>query len=231
MALALLMSLPALVVAAVLMSGGYPDPGVAGAALKAKKVVVLGKSGGMPKPACPAKCQVVASVTGFQSSIPGRQVPMEVPFNGRITGWKIFLGKPSKRDRKLLTDRWGSPPQASLVILQKRSSGGKVEYKLKRRSPTVSLGGKLGKSPFIELKQPLRVVKGDQVGLAVPTWIPAFAGGLNRKRNSWRAGRAPGKCNAANQTGTAQTKVGSSRPYGCRYAGGRLLYQARLERK
>jgi len=228
-AVALLMAMPILAVGALFTFGGNPYSGVAGAAPKANKVVVLGGSGGQPKPACPKKCQVVASVTGIQVEAAGRQVPFRVPFDGRITGWKIFLGKPNDRDRRLLNAKWGSPPQAAIAVLKKRSSGGQEKFELKRRSPTVSLGGKLGKAPYFKLAKPLRVVKGDQVGLSVPTWIPAFKSGLSRSRNAWRASRRPKKCNPANESVTAQLNVGSIRPYGCRYAGARLLYQVRVQ--
>lgn len=227
----LLVAVPTLVVGALIILSGSSQAELAGAALKAKKTVTLGETKNYPKPACPKKCAVVAAVAGFQSEDPKRQVPFKVPFDGRITGWKIFLGKPNREDRKLLDDRWGSPPQAAIAVLQKRKRSGKVEYELKRRSPTVSLGGKLGKSPYFKLKKPLRAVKGDQIALTVPTWVPAFAGNLNRKRNAWRAGRNPSRCNAADQRSTAQLKVGSIRPYGCRYIGGRLLYTVRLQAK
>lgn len=226
MALALLMLAPALAVGLIFALGGHPYPERAGAAPKAKKVVVLGAVGGKPKPACPKNCQVIASVTGFQAEIAGRKLPFKVPFDGRITGWKIFLGKPTKRDRRLLDDKWGRPPQAAIAVLKKRRSG---KYELKRRSPTVSLGKKLGQTPYFKLSQPLRAVKGDQVALAVPTWVPAFTSGLSRSRNAWRAGRSPKNCRPGNESVTAHLKVGSSRVYGCRYVGDRLLYQVRLQ--
>lgn len=229
---ALLMSVPLLAIGALGLVGGTSQTELADAALKAKRTVTLGETKNTPDPACPKDCQVVAAVTGFQSEDPKRQVPFKVPFDGRITGWKIFLGKPSNRDRRLLNDRWGSPPQAAIAVLQKRRANGRVEYELKRRSPTVSLGGgRLGKAPFFKLKKPLRAVKGDQIALAVPTWAPAFAGNLNPRRNAWRAGKNPKRCNATSQRSTAQMKVGSTRPYGCRYVGGRLLYRVRLQAK
>lgn len=192
------------------------------------KTVVLGQSGNMPDPACPSACQVVASVSGFQVRTASSDTPFRVPFNGKLTRFTLYLGKPTNVDRTALNDRFGSPPQAAITVLKKfRTSDGQEKFRLLRKSPVEGLSQELGTTAQFRLDKPLNVMKGNFVALAVPTWAPVFALGLNPDSNRWRASRQPGKCSSAFiDVAAPQLKVDSRRFYGCTFRGSRLLYTA-----
>ena len=197
---------------------------------RAVKTVVLGQSGNMPDPACPVNCQVVASVNGFQVRAPSTNTPFRVPFNGKLTRYTLYLGKPTNRDRTALNDRFGSPPQAAITVLKKfKTSSGKDKFRLLRKSPVEGLSQELGTTARFTLDRPLNVRKGNFIAISVPTWAPIFALGLNSNSNRWRASRQPGKCSSAFIDQAApQLKVDSRRFYGCTFRGSRLLYTATI---
>ena len=183
----------------------------------------------MPDPSCPLNCLVIPSVSGMQTVLPSATSPYRVPANGRITSWKIYLGKPSAEDRRALNDMFGSPPQASISILQRVNTPRGPKYRLQRKSPVVGLNRYLGTVANFPLDKPLKAVKGQFVALTVPTWAPAFVAGLPRSEYSWRASREPGKCRNNNpSTLHPQLLVGSKRFYACNFPGSRILFTARI---
>lgn len=207
--------------------GGSAD---AAKAKPSTAAAVLGGSDAMPDPACPAKCLVIPSISGIQTLLPSSASPYRVPATGKITAWKIFLGTPSAKDRTALNDMFGSPPQASISVLQKVNTERGPKYRLQRKSPVVGLSKYLGTVATFGLAKPLRAVKGQFVSLTVPTWAPAFASGLPKRDYAWRASREPGKCtNNSPSTLRPQSLVGSKRSYACRFPGSRLLFTARIE--
>lgn len=226
----LAVALLAVVIAALSLALVGIRSGAGAGEVRFTKTVELGRSGKLPNAACPKDCQVVASVSGFQVREPQSNSPFVAPFNGRITHFTLYLGKPSREDRRLLRDRFGSPPQAAIAVLRKvRDSAGREKFKLLRRSPVEGLSKYLGTRERIKLSSPLRVRKRNFVALSVPTWAPVFAPTQNRGSNRWRASRQPRKCGAGsvNQS-SPQLKPNSSRLYGCRFTGSRLLYTATL---
>jgi hypothetical protein len=219
--------LPALVLAGALglaLALGPPDPA------DAAKARVLGKTRQDPKPSCPRNpCEAVGSVTGFQQEANGEQRPFKIRQDGHIVAWSLDLSKPDRSQRDFFGDfyednQFGKDPAAELAILKPQ---GDSEFKLKRHSPVVDLGSDLGRMPLFTLNAPLRVKKGDVVGLTIPTWLPNFAVELSRE-NSWRASRAPKKCENENdiREGRPLREVGKSRRFGCEYETARLLYWA-----
>ena len=204
----------------------------AGASERSTRTVVLG-TGTLPDPACPINCQVIASVNGFQANSPTGASPFRVPFDGRIKKFRMILGKPTSSDRTKLNDRFGGPPQAAVVVLKRvKKSDGSVKFRLLRKGPVENLGPELGTAASFTLAKPLFAPKGSIVGLAVPTWAPAFAAELDPEFNRWRASRKSGKCSTAfiDRT-TPQLKVNSERPYGCAFGGSRLLYKVTIASK
>lgn len=203
-----------------------------GATERSTKTVVLG-SGSLPDPACPVKCQVIASVNGFQAKAPTGASPFSVPFDGKIKKFRLILGKPTSSDRRKLNDRFGGPPQAAIVVLRRvEKSDGSVKFRLLRKSPVENLAPELGTAATFTLAKPLFAPKGSIVALAVPTWAPAFAAGLDPEFNRWRASRQSGRCSTAfiDRT-TTQLKLNSERPYGCAFGGSRLLYKVTISSK
>jgi hypothetical protein len=196
---------------------------------KPRVAVVLGGSDAMPDPLCPVNCQVIPSVSGIQNVLPSGNASYRAPADGRITAWKIWLGEPSNRDRRLLNSAFGSPPQASISVLQRLNTPQGQKFRLQRKSPVIGLNRYLGRTATFRLAKPLFVKKGQYVALSVPTWAPAFAAGLNSRTYGWRASRQPNKCAASFvESARPQMLVGSKRAYGCNFKGSRLLFTARL---
>lgn len=207
--------------------GGSAD---AAKATPSASAAVLGGSDPMPDPACPVNCLVIPSVSGIQGFLPSGAAPYRVPATGKITAWKIYLGKPSAKDRTALNDMFGSPPQASISVLQRVNTKNGIKFRLQRKSPVVGLNRYLGTVATFRLDKPLRAVKGQFVALSIPTWAPAFAAGLNKREYSWRASREPGKCaSTSSAVLRPQMLVGSKRFYACKYTGSRLLFTARIK--
>lgn len=223
--------LVALVAALMLATGGNSS---AGAADGDKQTVALGAVGSLPAGQCPKNCEALAIVTGIQSRIDGVGTPFRVPFSGKITKWKLGLGKPNKSQRQFFEQNFGKKPKAGLAILKKVKVDGKTMYKLRKRSPVQGLNRDLGTVATYKLDKPIPVNRGNYVALTVPSWAPALAStGLSTADYSWRASRNPSTCSGPinSQTSSPQTKKNSKRRYGCSFSGAQMLYRATLSGK
>ncbi|HKG37193.1 MAG TPA: hypothetical protein VKA89_12225 [Solirubrobacterales bacterium] len=226
-----LVVLAALAALATLALGLVLLPGSADAG--ARTTVVLGKSNDPPDPSCPENtqmdpCQAVGSVTGFQLRTDQETLPYRVPFGrGRIVAWSISLSQPTPGQRNFFNTLFGPPPEARIGVLKRVPKSSPPRYRLLRQSSIRVLSAFLGKTVRFRLGRPLPVRRGNIVALTVPTWVPAFAAGIDH-RNAWRASREKGECaGQVNQRqGRPHQVVGSRRNYGCRYEGSRLLYTA-----
>jgi len=106
---------------------------------------------------------------------------------------------------------------------------GKSKFKLKSQTPAVQTSSELGKQPVYTINAPLRIKKGDVVGVTVPTWSPNFVAGQSRNDNTWRASRSPKKCSDRLEdvrSSKPHEEIGASRRYGCEFRGSRVLYWA-----
>lgn len=198
----------------------------------AARAKTIGDTGRTPKPSCPGNtCEAIGSVTGFQQAVDGKKGIFKAPKDGHVVAWSAELSKPDKDQRKFFGDfyrdnEFETAPAARLAILKPKK---KSNFKLKSQSPAIALNSELGGSPVITLNDPLRVKKGDVIGLTVPTWLSNFA--VNQSRDTyWRASRSPERCTGNNniKEGRPQTEVGSSRRYGCKYTTARILYWAQM---
>lgn len=193
---------------------------------------------GQPPPAIKHGCQVVGSVTGFQLKADGHHNAFRAPNNARIVAWAVSVANPNRYEEKAFgstdffgTNKLGGHPTAQLAILKKKDG---PTFKLLRRSPVVDLDDAQGHKQYITLDNPMKVKKGQVVGMTFQTWAPILA--YNKKvaaANSWKASRKQGKCDDSNPdrarqlaiNAKPQTKIHSTREYGCTYTG-RLLYWA-----
>lgn len=211
----------------------------------AKAADVLG-GGKAPSPSCPTPkkdppsrkvCQVVASVTAFQTTANGKRPRYRVPSDGHIVAWSIDLSRPNKEEQETLINGFDfGKPAARLAVVKQQS---KSKFKLTKQSPIVQLSKFLGEEPVFTLNKPLRVKKGTVVALTTKSWTSNFAheGKLTNEGDKWRASRSRRKC-GDDPTKTSQEneddlleskphrKVGSSRTYGCTYTRSRVLYRA-----
>ncbi|HEX7244401.1 MAG TPA: hypothetical protein VF245_02400 [Solirubrobacterales bacterium] len=198
----------------------------AGAATSSGTTVVLGGTGNMPDPSCPASpCQAVGSVTGFQVSTGQGQLPFLVRKKGKVKSWTLTLSQPTGSQRSFFNGFFGTPPEARLAILRRVPETNPPRYNLRAQGSIQVLSPYLGQT--VKFTANLKVEKNDIVGLTVPTWASAFAQGLS-ENDAWRASREPGKCVDSTDVrqGEPQQKVGARATYGCRYSTARLLYTA-----
>ena len=206
-----------------------------------QKAKVLGDVKHNPKPLCPQKppenqnpavvkrpCFVIGSVTGFELKAEGEHHVMRATQSGKLVAWAVKLGKPNKTERNTFgspkffgTKQYGKEPTGRISVLAAKKKG---TYKLVRQSPTVQLGQATGELHYITLNKPLKIKKGQILGITTQTWLPSLVTTQYSPHSSWRASRAPKKC-GNNQALKArpQTKVGSVRDYGCIFTA-RLMY-------
>ncbi len=205
------------------------------------KPMVLGEVQHNPKPLCPQKppesqnppvvkrpCFVIGSVTGFELKADGKRHVMRAPQTGKLVAWAVKLGKPNKTERNTFgspdffgNKQYGKEPTARISVLVPKKKG---TYKLVRQSPTVQLGQATGEMHYITLNTPLKIKKGQILGLTTPTWVPALATTEFAPHSSWRASRGAKKCgNGQALKARPQTKIGSVRDYGCIFTA-RLMY-------
>jgi hypothetical protein len=216
----------AVAVLAVLLA----SPGAGASGGGARATIVLGKTPTTPDASCPeSPCRAVGRVTGFQVGNEEGGLPFRVPRDGRIVAWTITVSEPTPRQRSFFNGFFGRPPEAHLAILRKVPDTRPPQYRLRRQSGIRVLSAYLGQTVRFRLGKPLRVRRGDVVGISIPTWASGFAFNLPTQ-NAWRASRERGEC--INTTDLRQSRpqqvVGSKRSYGCRYSAARLLYTATL---
>ncbi len=252
MALALAGLLAVLITA---IAASAADQQSAKAVAKATDARTIGGTGSAPKPLCPQRpsethkppptsgqikhaCQVVGHVTGFQQMAQGKRHAFVAPKSGKIVAWAVSVARPNHFESKAFgsqdffgTKALGGIPSARLAVLKKQP---KSHMKLMRQSATVDLTSAEGRKQFFTVKKPLKIKKGQIVGLTMQTWAPVLAFSKKiAKNNSWRASRHSGKCQSSNANqnrqlaidARPQTKQGSVRQYGCTYTG-RILYWA-----
>jgi hypothetical protein len=210
------------------------------APVRAAKSVVLGKTANYPVSGCPQtdRCEVVARVTGIQMQADGVQHPFRAPARGQIVAWWLKLPQLRSTQINSFSELFGGGPAARIAILRRGKRG---RVRLVRQSPTENLRphlGKPGRARF-RLAQPLRVNKGDYVGLSAITWTPAFAVSLGAETDAWLASRTQSRCDTPTSSdperfaryyrvSDAHERESSVKRYRCTYRTARLLYWARL---
>lgn len=215
-----------------------------------QKTEKLGKTNDTPTPNCPETeqyaCNVTGQVTGYQKSADGKKGLFKVRADGHIVAWSVDLADPSKEERKTFgnasqTDQYGKAPTAGISIISRQQD---KEFKLKGASPILNVRGFYGEKPVFTLDQPLAVKEGDIVALTTATWLPSFstkeqtANDIwigSRKEEDWENGSEctiPSNVPADEQIdyffdhSSPHRKVGSVRPYECKYNEARILYWA-----
>lgn len=200
-----------------------------------RRAKVLGNTKRTPKPACPQDCAATAHVTGYQLKAGGKRGVFKVRETGHLVGWSVRLGTPNQQALEAFRteanhQRLGRGPVARISVLKKVNKG-RSRFELAKQTPVVRLGDSFGQSPIITLDKPLRVRKGRVIALTVPTWLPNFAS-AGAGGDLWRASRSSRRCDVESlgdpnfQRSKAQMRQGSTRTYGCKYRGERLLYWA-----
>jgi hypothetical protein len=126
---------------------------------------------------------------------------------------------------KFFNENYGGEAQAGIAVLD---MGKKARATLKSQSGLHKLTRYFGQTVQFPMANTLAVEKNDIVALTVPTWAPALAVGLP-DGTAWRASRqSECKAQETTQEQTAQTTVGQSKQYACKYQTARLTYSVTL---
>jgi hypothetical protein len=184
--------------------------------------ISIANSGVVSQPSCPlSPCAVISRTTAIQVKDGGVSGPLQVKRNGRIRSWSVTLAIPSSYEIHYFDKHEGGTARAALAILQ---NVGGLAYKLVALSPVVHLQPDFGTTAVMALADPIRVIKGELLALAVPTWLPALA--LDYPAStSWRASRSSSQCSDV-ALQTMQSLVGSLAVYGCLYQTALIPYGA-----
>jgi hypothetical protein len=184
-------------------------------------IIDLGVTEHAPHPSCPEDpCLAVSRTTGYQGKIEGQDNIFQVPRDGRIVAWTILLGDPNAKQLKFFNTTLGGEPSAGITVFQPGKHYGAT---ILAESAIMPLTDYLGERVQFPLAHSIKVEKKQRVALTVPTWAPALAVGLPGS-TSWRASRSKDQCNDTS-TQTAQTSIGATTTFGCRYKTARLTYK------
>jgi hypothetical protein len=194
--------------------------GIPAVALPAE--ISIANSGVVSQPSCPlSPCAVISRTTAIQVNDGGVSGPFKIRQDGRIRSWSVTLAAPSTYEIHYFDKHEGGTARAAIAILQ---NVGGLAYKLVALSPVVHLQPDFGTTAQVRLANPIRVVKGEVLALAVPTWLPALA--LDYPTTtSWRASRSSSRCSDVGLE-TMQSLLGASAVYGCLYQTALIPYGA-----
>jgi hypothetical protein len=189
------------------------------------RIVELGSVADAVPARCPeAPCAAAVRMTGVQGrAAGGPKNPYYIRRDGHIVAFTVKLGDPTAEQVDFFDD-YGSPSQARLSVLRRGDTRRtRLNYRLLAQSEVFELDSYFGSSPTFVLQQPLRVRRGNWIGITVPTWAPMLITELPRS-NWWRGSRPQERCDSLQQF--ALSDLRSVNVFGCTYVGGRLLYTA-----
>ena len=213
-------------------------PGLASA-----QVVELGQTTTpLTTPACVkgqplSQCTIVLTrTTAIEATSDGVINPTRVNQQGWIVAFTVGLSRLSASRSteasiiKSQNAQHGGAPELALTVLK---PGPRNTFTVAGESALYTLTPFLGRVLQEPLSLPpsftsltaLHVVRGDVIGLTVPTWAPVLGYDLSKTMFSYRQSR---RANCANTAAgqTAQMKAGQAQTYGCYYTGTRVEYSA-----
>lgn len=184
-----------------------------------------------------AECKIVLTrTTGLAATSDGVINPTRVNREGWIVSFTVGLsrlvGNAKKRAQiiKGLDAQYGGAPELALSVLK---PGPNNTFTVVAQSGTYPLTPYLGQLLQQPLSIPPRftsftalpVIRGDVIGLTIPTWAPVLSYGLPTSAFSYRQSRRA-NCNNPAAAQTAQTRTGQTGTYNCYYTGTRMQYSA-----
>ncbi len=187
-------------------------------------------------PPCDNKdtCVVLTRVTVFQLKVGSRNNVSRVPRDGKVMAYTLHLPRVVSDFYTNFSNTYGGAPTAKISVLRHapRKGATKYRYKLVAQSKRLNLKNYLGGTPSFVLSKPLKVKKGDLIGLTTDTWMPGFVVRPEDQTSTWRASRPAGKCTAKGTdltnlvTPRMHEKIDEIRQYNCGFTGARVLYHA-----
>ncbi|MGI8430634.1 MAG: hypothetical protein ACR2OB_15320 [Solirubrobacteraceae bacterium] len=185
-------------------------------------------------PACPkgiaaANCTIILTqATGLETLRDSAAYPTTVRKSGILVAWTVGLATLSSNrsmERKYihqLDASYGGTTSASVVVLK---PGKNRSWTVVAQSPLVSLQPFLGMVVQFPLTTPLKVTRGETIGLSVPHWAPVLDYKLPSKKFAYRQSRMA-NCSSPAASEQAQLTIGANTRYLCNYPGTRVEYSA-----
>ncbi len=182
-----------------------------------------------PKGVAARDCTIILTeTTGLESLRDSVAYPTTVSKDGILVAWTIGLATLSSNrttERKYihqLDTRYLGVAKAEIVVLK---PGKNRRYTVVAQSPVQELQPYLGTVVQFPLTTPLKVVRGERIGLSVPTWAPVLDYKLSSKQFAYRQSRRA-NCSRPPNSEQAQQTVGAVTSYTCNYRGTRVEYSA-----
>ena len=189
------------------------------------RIIEVGKTATDNDPSCPGNpCLAVSRTTGYQARVGEDRGLFVAPAKGKIVAWTVTLGEPGKKQRAFFEKNYGGEAQAGITVWRPGERK-KLLGRATAASPLRKLRPYFGQTVQFPLDRSIRVERGNQIALSVPTWAPVLAVGLGND-TSWRASRPEDKCQDT-QTQTVH-RVGTVSEYRCLYRTARLTYSVTL---
>jgi hypothetical protein len=216
------------------------SPFALGSSGPARATAVGQEIGGFPRPSCPGTaCRVMTKTSGYNRAALGVRAPDTVPFTGKITSFRVRLGKPDSTQQGVFNGRFGGSARVAITILRLVKTKEHFVYKAEHSSEAFDVSHRFGQSPDFDLgSRPLPAKRGDIVALTVPSWAPVLAVQLDNS-NSWRSSRRPhagkgkdggrGCSNFDQQTAHFPTTDHKNKQYICQYTTAVLVYSATIQ--
>jgi hypothetical protein len=184
-----------------------------------------------------ADCTIVLTrTTAIEALSDGIINPTRVNEQGWIVSFTVGLSKlvASPKTRATLIKaqdaQHGGPPELALTVLR---PGPDNTFTVAAESAVYTLTPFLGQlfseplslPPSFSTFTALPVVRGEVIGITVPTWAPVLGYDLSASKFAYRQSRRA-NCKNTAATQTAQTHVNDTADYGCYYTKTRVEYSA-----
>jgi hypothetical protein len=191
------------------------------------RIVELGSQAQAATPNCPAEeCVVAVRVTALQGRASGGpKNPYFIRRDGWLVAFTVTLSRPNAEQIEYFDDNFGSPAEVRLSVLRQGDTRQtRLNYRLLAQSESFPLDDYFGSTPTFVLEQPLRVRRGNWVGITVDTWAPMYASTASQA-DWWRASRSKGSCAGSRSLEQfAMGELGQVSVFGCTYHAKRFLY-------
>jgi hypothetical protein len=191
------------------------------------RYVILGAEATAANPSCPADpCEAAVRVTAIQGRAQGGpKNPYYIRRAGTLVAFSVTLAQPTAEQIDFFDDNFGSPAEVQLSVLRRGDTRRtRLNYRLLAQSEAFEVEDYFGSTPTFVLNPPIRVRRGNWVGVTVDTWAPMFANNLPRS-NWWRSSRARNSCDPPRSLDQfAIEELREVTVFGCTYRGARLLY-------
>jgi hypothetical protein len=189
-------------------------------------------------PTCPPgtsakNCTIILNnVTALETIRDGTSYPTKVKKSGWLVAWSVGLSILStdqtteKTYIHNLDSNLGGTTRAQIVVLKSVGAHRLFKWKMVAAGPVVHLQPYMGEVAQFVLPQPIRVVKGETLGLNVPTWAAVLSIQLSPKTFAYRQSRSS-KCAVILSPATAVNQaLNQTTVYGCDFPGTRVEYSA-----